>query len=444
MRKCTDEDHSGNGLDIIGNGRVTLALLKKIISSSLVDYFSNINVWMRRKFEIQNNTVCDITDNINEDIFNLYRESLNLNTHSERNRRVSFRKYETISDLSEILELCVEKKSLGKKHILVIAPRYRTDELKYVDTSGGKEKLNTSFDLHLELLNRRLKTISTAFLGQLPQRGEHLKKHCSAEQNRILCYVEKLDGAISEWNDLTNIGHDRLYNLRNSAIGIRELSVFLNKCGKYRGTILNLVNEVDSTNKIFVESGAIETANIVSPCEHDRMRAAHFVKKHLACCGVKAVSVDLFFLGGHNHTGFIPEEFVQVNGRPLSKHICKVDIVKVLMDATHCSNAFGEKIFLYKGSSDEDVVESICGAMSSVIFGGNKISFRASHYLKEFKVFTGVVGSFNDRGEFCQSFPMLSDLQKTSLEKILYSINNQKIIDNKIKDIFTCNHERKQ
>jgi hypothetical protein len=64
----------------------------------------------------------------------------------------------------------------------------------------------------------------------------------------VLSVKQSLNKVIRDLEGKTTVKQERLYNLENSSLPILQLAEALSKNTNYKGLILNMINEVDTTN----------------------------------------------------------------------------------------------------------------------------------------------------------------------------------------------------
>ncbi len=402
-------------LDIVGNGRVTLSLLKTIFGQQLDRYIKKINVWCRES--LSNDKVINKKDSINEDIFRIYlMQRAKKNELNKLDEKVEFKTFNCIDDLVQL------SNGNGKK-VLILAAKYNLDELIYID-KAKKEKIRPDYLSHFELLLSRMKLIIPGISSLYISQGYDLRKKILLNSKHILNERILLRRAINELSQSISAGFTRLYNLEHSGIGVKYLSQVLKN---YNGNIFNMINEVDTTNSILQHFSGLKPETITSPCENDNIRARFFLRKQLKLQGINIRSISLDYIGPHNHTGFIPPETVKVNGRPLDEIMNKKTALDVIEEVTNKVNGFGEEVFLKKGSSDEDTVMGICSALSSLFKKAGTPLVRVSCYDKNYDLYSGLPGSF--RGEqFEPKKHIISNLSHESAERLLNANKEQMLI----------------
>lgn len=404
-------------IDIIGNGRVTLALLKSIFDNKLDNEIEQIRVWSRVKKEIVKGELIRKEDNTNEYLVKIHAMFNNVNSSFKENK-VVFRTFNNINELVEI-------NNSDENHILILAIRYNLDELFYLD--GKSLDFDLENPLHVELLKLRLEQfISESNISKSMNRTE-LKTKIKQNLNRIEIERKAIDSAIKLLACNTSVGYERLYNLKHSAIGIKNLAKVLSKNGGFKGTILNFVNEVDTTNFLLSTFSSLKPKKIISPCENDTIRAKFFLKEYLIELGIDVDYISLFYIGPHNHNGFAPKELIKVNGLPLNELISKEKLSIALSGFIEKVNSFGEKIYFKKGSSDEDTVIGIVIALKALLNNNEEI-FRASFHFEEEGMFTGFPGTISS-GIFKPYKKLFSMLNEESSMRFKIINQEQKLIN---------------
>lgn len=334
-------------LDIIGNGRIALALIKKIVfEDKIFPNLMEINIWSRRKIKIlRNSFTIDDSDTLYEDIINMKIQDLNLKCYVSLN----YHYYECLDELKSIV---INSK---EDDVLIITSKYNLNELYFVDNQC-KEKFDYNNKAHIELLINRYRHVfantETYDLLSEEKRKARIIKDFSCFKKQHM----KLQKCVKELSSSTNVGIERLYNLNNAVVGIINLAKVLQK---YKGLIINMVNEIEVTNMLLLKYSKIDAFNIISLCDNDNIRAKYFLKKEIEKSGFIVKSICLEYLGPHNHNGFLPKEKIVINNEPISSLFSESYIDELLEKVKIKVNSLGEEIFLKKGSSDEDTVDSI-------------------------------------------------------------------------------------
>lgn len=408
-------------LDIIGNGRVTLSLLKAIFDQKLDTYIERINVWCRKRKVLSAGKLIDAKDNINEDILRIYLMQRHSGKKSDKmNEKLEFKTFDCIDELHQL------GNGTGKK-VLILAVKYDLDELIYVD-KAKQEKIRPASLNHFELLLSRMKLIIPGMSECHIQQGYDLRRKLLIDVKQILNERNLVRIAVDQLSHNISAGFTRLYNLEHSAVGVKYLSQVLRN---YNGNVFNMINEVDTTNSILHYFSGLKPEIITSPCENDTIRARFFLREQLKSAGINVSTLSLDYLGPHNHSGFIPPETVIVNGKRLVEIMNEKEALALISEVTGKVNGFGEDVFLKKGSSDEDTVISICAALSSLLKKDDSSFVRVSCYDKSSDLYSGLPGFF--RGEqFKPVKNIVSRLSRESAERLLNANNEQKSINQKI------------
>lgn len=407
-------------LNIVGNGRITLSLLKMIFDNELDRYISKITVWCRERKNIFNNKVITIKDNINEEIIKLHlMQKESGNKLGKKEDKIEFRTLESLDDL-------INLNSGHGKGLLILALKYNLDELIYTDKTK-KERINPKIPSHFELLLSRMKVILPGIRYSEIRGANDFRKKIIRELNQILREKHLIHELINELSQKTSVGYTRLYNLEHSVIGVKHFSQVLRN---YNGLVFNMINEVDTINSILHKFSCLKPNNIISPCENDTIRAKYFLRNSLKLKGINVKEVSLSYIGPHNHAGFIPLETVRVDGRLLTEIIDQKTALSVFKEVTEKVNNFGEEVFIKKGSSDEDTIAGIRLTLTS-LFGNTKSIVRMSCYDIENDLFTGFPGFF-DKGEFMPLRNIISNLSQDSRKKLLTANNEQNFINQRI------------
>lgn len=407
-------------LNIIGNGRITLSLLKMIFDNELDRYINKITVWCRERKTIFNNKVTTIKDNVNEDIIRLHlMQKESGNKLDKKEEKIEFRTLESLDDL-------VNLNSGPGKGLLILALKYNLDELIYTDKTK-KERINPKFPSHFELLMSRMKVILPGIRCSEIRRANDFRKKILGELNQVLKEKHLIHELINELSPKTSVGYTRLYNLEHSVIGVKYLSQVLRN---YNGLVFNMINEVDTINSILHKFSCLKPNNIISPCENDTIRAKYFLRNFLKLKRINVKEVSLSYIGPHNHAGFIPLETVRVDGKLLIEIIDQKTALSVFKEVTEKVNNFGEEVFIKKGSSDEDTVVGIRSTLAS-LFGNTKSIVRVSCYDIANDLYTGLPGFF-DNGEFMPLKSIISNLSQESRKQLLIANNEQNFINQHI------------
>lgn len=422
FKRQTNVRNSGSvyHLNIIGNGRITLSLLKMIFDNELDRYIEKITVWCRERKTICNNKLITIKDNINEDIIRLHLMQNESGTKLEKKEdKIEFKTLESVDDLVNI-------NSGNGRVLLILAQKYNLDELIYID-KAKKEKINPKLPSHFELLLLRMKLILPGIGSTEMRRDSNFKKKIFRELNQVLKDKHSINNLINEFSTKTSVGYTRLYNLEHSVIGVKYLSKVLQN---YNGLVFNMINEVDTTNSILHKFSCLDPNCIISPCENDTIRAKYFLRNSLKLRGINVKEISLSYIGPHNHAGFIPPETVKLDGKLLTDIIEPKTALSVFKEVTEKVNNFGEEVFLKKGSSDEDTVVGLRSTLAS-LFENKKSVVRVSCYDMENDLFTGLPGFF-DNGQFMPLQNFISNLSSQSRERLVIASNEQNFINRHI------------
>lgn len=413
-------------LNIVGNGRITLSLLKMIFDQNLDTYINKITVWCREQKTIINNKVITMKDNVNEEIIKIHLMQKAIgNKLDKKEDKIEFK---TLASLDDLVKL----ETGNGKSVLILAVKYNLDELIYTDKTKI-ERLNPNYTSHLELLQSRMNVIVPGSSRYDIRQGYNFRRKILRDLNQIL--KEKHSVHIMIGNELSNktlAGYTRLYNLEHSAVGVKYLAHVLRN---YNGIIFNMINEVDTTNSILCNFSGLQPDRILSPCENDTIRAKYFLRSSLKLKGIKVKKVSLSYLGTHNHAGFIPPETVRVDRKLLTEVIDQQTALAMVKEVTERVNSFGEKVFLKKGSSDEDTTIGICSTLAS-LFEKPKSVVRLSCYGKENQLFSGLPGYFQN-GMFIPLKNTLSDLSQQSRERLTKAEEEQKFINQRIMSVIS-------
>lgn len=415
-------------LNIIGNGRVTLSLLKSIIDQRLDRYFRKITIWYREQKGLFFNNATDKDKNINEEIIRIYL--MNKIADNELNKveeKIIFRSFNTLDDLMQV-------NTDNSNNLLILTVKYNLDELVYIDKKK-RERINPSYPRHFEILLSRMKVVIPGIGSEDEQKGSDFHKKVLGLLKQISDERRLVNMAINRLSSQIIAGYERLYNLEHSAIGIKYLSQVLRN---YNGIIFNIINEIDTTNYILYKFSGLEPEKVISPCENDTIRARYFLKTNLKLKGFKATEISLSYIGPHNYSGFIPPETITVDSKQLTKLLDSQTAMALVDEVTKKVNGFGEDVFLQKGSSDEDTVIGICSALTSLLKDSKSI-VRVSCYNKEDQLFYGLPGFFKG-GQFITK-NIVSELSPKSREKLLKANNEQKLINSHI--MSAIHHDQK-
>jgi len=419
----TKSDNKKCRVDIIGTGGLSLALIKKLASKDMEGNFSEINVWQRQSFQITDSGVSAFQkSSVNTDLFNIFR-MFQFNG-DKNNSRIHFRTFESLDDMRAISTESQAAAERGEKCLLVALSKYRLEELSYVDPQKKTTPLDSENPKHIALLAARMKTwLATTDYDRLEPKA--LKETVLRDRDGLLGEAEGIQDIIQELDKTTKVGYERLYTLKSSVLGVRELSKVLTG---YPGTVLNMVNEVDTTNRIIMSVGGLSPEKVISPCEHDRIRAEYFLWKMLREQGVEVVDLHAEYVGPHNHTGFTPLESISWEFKDTAGKVSGKALRTAIRSSIKKSNGFGEQVFLSKGSSDEDSVEGIFRAVESFLMPGEK-PFRASSYLHEHNTYSGLNGLFKEDGSFVVSDTFMDYAKQKSKERFLVAVETQRKID---------------
>lgn len=407
-------------LNIIGNGRITLSLLKMIFDNELDRYINKITVWCRERKTIFNNKVITIKDNVNEEIIKLHLMQKEFGKKlDQKEGKIEFRTLESLDDL-------VNLNSGPGKGLLILALKYNLDELIYIDKTK-KERIDPKLPSHFELLLSRMKVILPGIGCYQISRANSFKKKILGELNQVLKEKHLIHELINELSQNTSVGYTRLYNLEHSVIGVKYLSQVLRN---YNGLVFNMVNEVDTINSILHKFSCLKPNNIISPCENDTIRAKYFLRNSLRMKGINVRDLSLSYIGPHNHAGFIPPETVRVDGKILTEIIDHKTALSVFKEVTEKVNNFGEEVYMKKGSSDEDTIIGIRLTLAS-LFENTKSIVRVSCYDIENDLFTGLPGFF-ENGQFIALKNLISNLSQESRKQLFIANNEQNFINQRI------------
>lgn len=394
---------------IIGNGRITLSLVKELVKIKEIE---TIFIYSRKHFLIENGKLKCQIDRTFEDIINIYLTEQNIPTF------VSYVYYDSLSQLSDI-----SKKS-KKEDLLILAVKFNLNELFYID-----KECKMDFDLnnyeHIKLLKARLNYFDNTSIDFIDQDGNIDKNKVNSKLNSLKAKTKQLEKEICKLSIQTSVGYERLYNLRNSSIGIIKLG---NSIKDFNGIIFNMINEIDITNWLLMKIVGISACKLISPCENDSLRAKYFLQNKLQQYGIKVNDIGLEFIGPHNHNGFIPTESIYINGLPYVdfKDECPIIVSNSFLSSViEDTNSFGEKVFTKKGSSDEDTILCLYKAIKQFIYQDNNY-YRASIYMEEYDCFTGVPIILKNNNICIKD--TIKNLTSTAKKKFEKVVNEQKMI----------------
>lgn len=348
-------------INIIGNGRIAHALVKKIIEDQLIINIDQINIWSRKKINIlDGSSLVYSEDRVYEDIMGMY-----LLSRDEINKYRSIINYHYYFHLDDLKAIAADT---SEEDILIITVKYNLKELFYYDLSNLIE-YNAENQIHMETLIYRYRNIYA------DTEEYDLLDYCAKKQ-KIIKEMEafkrqynKIEACIENLAKDSSVGYERMYNLKNSVIGIINLAKALRG---YHGFVVNLVNEIEITNMFLAEYSGIKFEKIISPCENDNIRAKYFFLKGMEECGINENRIKIEFFGPHNHNGFIPKEKIYINDKPISTLYDDKMVDQMIERATLKVNEFGEKIYLKKGSSDEDTIEGIYLVLKNYILSNEE------------------------------------------------------------------------
>lgn len=413
-------------ITIIGNGRITLALVKEIMNEGIMDKVSSVIIYSRKCIGLKDGKCRSWIDTTYEDILNMYLEEKCKQEHKEN--CIQFRYYDSLGQLAEI------GNNSSKEDLLILDIKYNMDELEYIDKECTK-KIDLDNEEHLKLLSLRFRYFNVDKINQKDYTEIVNKEILIRKSQSLRKQTVNLEKAIKELEEQTTVGYERLYNLKNSIIGIVNLGQAINT---FKGTIFNMINEIDVTNWFLIKLAGISEESLLSPCENDSLRARYFLQKKVGKYGIEVKELSLDYLGPHNHNGFFPLESVYLDGKSFAKYFEKYPEfqneefrVSVMEDV----NSFGEKVYLKKGSSDEDTVICLIKAIMQYVNQDNKY-YRASIYVKEYDCFTGMpVICRNNKIE--PKYNIFDKFSKNVTNRFIDAICEQKIICNKLLECIT-------
>lgn len=377
---------------------------------------SRIVVWRRYNSMVGREIFC-----LSEDIVKTTIEYLS-NFWGRESVKIEFRYYDKIDDLAEI----THASRSYEKSILVLASKYQFSDLMSrmaeIDCYGRIPNMETL---------REMLRFYIANFSSIASESRVIQNMKSFQKSYLtIC------SAISRLEIITPVHYDRLYNLQSSALGVHELGRALARGGNYMGLILNLINEVDTTNYILFQTLKCDPRCIISPCEHDRMRVRYALNKLLSEYGISNLFVDsLDYIGPHNNLGFVPPETIKVGGKCIEWFLPTKELVMLVDKATCWGNQFGERIFKIRGSSDCDVVESTLLILRHIIYGINQ-PLTVSHYWDEHDVFCTSSGVVAFDVGFTRTMCEWSD---SSMQRLREAIYYQKTINRSIIDSIFLN-----
>lgn len=389
-------------IHIIGNGRITLALLKHILERKLFRKIGRIIVWEQQKHDYD---VAKKKTSINEDLIGIYAENIGI-----KNLNVSFKKFQTLNEIS------FEERSL-----VVVLTRYNLDKFIYLER-------NIKFDylqqFHCEVFFSRIQPF-------IHDAGRYIKREQMEELGQCITKTkESLELLLKDTKLIETFGHERLYNLPHSALGIKEFALSLKNKSMKNIIIFNLVNEVDTTSYILQKFSCLKNDIIYSPCDNDRMRAVFFLKKHLKENKIPCNDLQLKYMGPHNHLGFIPTETIVINGNRVNTNK-NVTWECLISDIMHKTNELGEIIFMYKHSSDEDTAYGLYRAIESFFSQKRNICFRVLRYSSLKDVFVSEEGCFK-MGKFVKKCSLEGYLNDDSNYRLMKIYQAQSLLNTKI------------
>lgn len=400
-------------INIIGNGRIALALVKEIVNGTNSKKINCITIYSRKCTGIKDGKYCRWIDPTFEHILNIYLEEKELPVC------IYFRYFDS---LSQVALLCKNSK---KEDLLILAIKYDMNELKFVDKQC-QEKFNLQKEEHVKLLSFRLHYFDADTTQYEDEKGIVDKNKLKIRVKKLERQAIYLEETIKRMDKQTSVGYERLYNLRNSAIGILNLG---NVIKHFKGMIFNMINEIDITNWILIKVVGISAESLLSPCENDSLRAKYFLRNKLQEFGIEAKSLSLVYIGPHNHNGFVPLESVYLDEIPFKKCVEEfpnLDCRDFLRSVIEEINSFGEKVFIKKGSSDEDTVLCLGKAVNQYI-SQEETYFRASIYLKELDCCTGLPIICKGNKIHIKN-AIFDELSKETQERFFITIREQKLI----------------
>lgn len=400
-------------INIVGFGRITLALIKRLLNDELIECVDKITIWCREGYILDNNSIVSVNDKVYESILYMhmrYAERYETDILS----KIEIKYYHELSELSQI------SINSDENDILFLATKYNLNEFTYIDKECT-QNYDFANNMHRQLFFMRCKQ---SF-------GENMCDRFNNDAKRINKFIHNyrinIKKALDELEYETHIKMERLYNLENSILPIVFLAPKL--CG-FKGTVFNMVNEVDIINAVLMDYSDLPYYRICSPCENDKIRSYYFMQKAFEAKGINVEKIELNYYGPHNTNGFIDEESLRINGKELSQYFTNTEIRDLLYKVSEEVNQFGEKIFLKKGSSDEDTVDGIYMAFKSFfssIRGKKGAEIRASAYHLEDKLFYGNEILFNSRGE------VIVKNSNYELSKLKTALEEQNILMKKIR-----------
>lgn len=401
-------------LNILGDGRITLALLKRIIDFGLDKEIKKIVVWKRMKYTYEHGLIIEKTDTMSEDIIGIHTlNSLGVDRYNEIREKIIFYRYSALEELQKI-------DLYDKECLLLILTKYKLNELFYI---SDDKKYDFNNDDHVELFKKRYGLFFSALDKKNYDNKRWYLEYCRLKEQYAI-YDARLDYLNCE----IAVGLDRLYNLKDSTLCINSLANVLKKNTRINGLIINMVNEVDATNYILYKRMKLDVTQIISPCENDNYRANYFLRKHLEAEELGDFKLNV--LGPHNYLCFISPDIIDEQWSDNKKNRYKLMIEQVHKEVSE----FGEKIFEKKRSSDEDTVDGLYDTLQTVIYNLKDKVFRASYYSEKYEHFTGVPVKFV-KSKFLPVESMIDFTSENVKDKFDQGIKSQIIIDNVLDEI---------
>ena len=404
-------------VDIIGGGHVALALTKKILTSDIVSYLSSLYIWKKA----ENQYPLDIggRSTLFEDTLHLFQMYMRRRSVSVASVEPEVRFYKKVSDLRSIVIENIEWESEGGQSVLLLLSKYHLSPY-----FGGNK---TWDDLPNELQSVVRSVLSVESSEPTLDVSHTPASRFEEFQRRYKLIVSKLEAFAKG----SMIVPERLYRLKDSALSISVLAQMLKK---FPGTVLNFVNEVETTSMILTEVSEIPPERIMAPCQHDNHRVQYALQCMLTS-KLGDVHVECPLFGPHNNLAFVPESQVVINGQTLDTFPHADEVRLALSPAIKWGTLYGEQLYRERGSSNEDSTLSLLEALEGIVFPEKSTDMRAICYYHSEKVFTGLFGRFDSTGTFVVKNNQLDALGANDCARFALSLAEQQALDRMFREL---------
>ena len=368
-------------INIIGYGdqgqrlSVELAEIVKEPDSKI----EKVNIWLRKT----DDAIKSEEDRFHHDFS--YLKSKGNDEYDEIRETFMFRSFRQLSKLSEIKEQAMEDENRGD--LTLVLTRYSS--LSNIIDSERMEPLSVP-----EIAGRGIskedlvKMIKTTFfdIDGLPvseDPAEVLKDLEYVQQRRL-----KLEKIIDGEQERQGINQKRLDFLKDNILGVTELGKALNG---YKGTILNLVNDVDVSTYALASAADMPVNRVWAPTGIDDTRVLVYLEEMMEEeLGVKPNNIELPHTIGPHGDISLSMENVKVDGKEF-REIAGKKSKQLFESAMKKAKSYGLRhAKTFKSTSQDTTFSSLIPVIISILTEENDRSHKGSQYLDDFDCYTGI------------------------------------------------------